>query len=317
MASQSQSQQPLRLTPHDGPPSRENETTTTTTQPQQQQQQQQPPFTSPRALLEYLYKDVTRFSHIASPACVLHPADRSAAACLGIQACQAHEENLVAATRGTLKMEVEQITVSSSGEFGCVMGAFELGGCGEVREPFCGVWRFEVVDVEGKKGVVRAVEHWENLTPEGGGRVRGWVERGGGVRTPLAPLRPQQTDSLPHLLLKQRPELKLDKLRVNHQLPRLLNAQVVQVHVLWPPALPHLDEGHAQDIGNVLGVLLLCVRDLLPEPAVEHGKLGDVLLVERGERAGLRGSQRVSERRQGGCDDGAWNGRRWPGRWVS
>ncbi|KAK0718893.1 hypothetical protein B0T21DRAFT_351675 [Apiosordaria backusii] len=151
----SQQNEPLRLTPHD-------DTSSTTAE------ETRPPFSSPRALLQYLYQDVTRFGGIASENCALHPADRTLPPCLGVAACQQHEEQLVQSTRGTLRMVVEIITVDSRNEFGCVMGLLELGG-GVVREGFCGVWRFESwADGNGIRRV-RAVEHWENLTTEGGG----------------------------------------------------------------------------------------------------------------------------------------------------
>ncbi|KAK4157003.1 hypothetical protein C8A00DRAFT_12105 [Chaetomidium leptoderma] len=169
-------------------------TTTTTTPPL-------PP--SPQARLTYLYQDLTRLSQIASPHIILHPADRNLSSSsptprsppplTGIAAAQQHEEQLLAATGGTLVMDVESITVGADGVFGCVLGVLRAGcsqapieggnnnggrgllgeeGRGEgygssgggsqegiirgrrIEMAFCGLWRFD--------GAGRAVEHWEN-----------------------------------------------------------------------------------------------------------------------------------------------------------
>ncbi|KAK4041735.1 hypothetical protein C8A01DRAFT_34226 [Parachaetomium inaequale] len=154
-----------------------------------------PVFPTPRARLEYLYHDVTRLSQIAAPTLILHRADRNLTSpprppVVGIKAAQQYEEDFVAATGGTLVMDVESMTVDCDGVFGCVMGVLRAGGGssssssssslvggqgvsvggkgqgkedsqegnskgrGEIEMRFCGVWRF---DEEG-----RAVEHWEN-----------------------------------------------------------------------------------------------------------------------------------------------------------
>ncbi|KAK0665874.1 hypothetical protein QBC41DRAFT_378810 [Cercophora samala] len=272
-----QSTQPLRPTSHnnDNPPS---------------SPQTSPPFTSPQDLLTYLYKDLTRLSSVASPSCVLHPADKSLPTCVGVEACQRHEEDLVRAGRGTLRMVVEGVL------FGCVMGRLELGGGGEVREGFCGVWRFER-ETDGDGGEVRVVEHWENLTPEGGGRVKEWMGKEGSIpqpqlflqTNPLPPLLCQQPPPLPHLRLKQPPQLKLDKLAVHRQLPPLPRRQAPQPHMLWPPPPADLDQRHAQDVGDVPRVPPLRGRDLGAELFVQGRELGRVLAVEGGEGRGLGG----------------------------
>lgn len=143
-----------------------------------------PTFESNKQLLRYLYADLTRISQIASADIILHPADRSVLSpsepVKGIEAVQAHEERLVAATGGTIQMEVEDITANA--HFGTVLGtlhACSTGGHGEdahhtVREerlamPFCGLWRF----VDGK-----AVEHWENAADPA--RLGEWLIRSAG-----------------------------------------------------------------------------------------------------------------------------------------
>ncbi|GAB1311717.1 hypothetical protein MFIFM68171_01927 [Madurella fahalii] len=159
--------------------------TTPTTQTKPSHSHPNPPMNFPNttARLIYLYADVTRISQISSPHVILHPADRDLTnpprpPVRGIAAVQAYEEALVAATGGTLVMEVESIAANEV--FGCVMGVLRAGredndddddkndaaaaadnGEGEGRERrkpkgkiamrFCGVWKF---DEEG-----RAVEH--------------------------------------------------------------------------------------------------------------------------------------------------------------
>lgn len=131
------------------------------------------------SLLRYLYADLRRISQVASPAIILHAADRSLSSpakdpIRGIDAVQAHEERLVAATGGMLQIEVHSI--SANEHFGAVLGTLRTGRYGQQGEgddheidqaigsvsagaeislamPFCGLWRF----VDGK-----AVEHWEN-----------------------------------------------------------------------------------------------------------------------------------------------------------
>lgn len=84
-----------------------------------------------------------------------------------LSAAQAHEAALMAATGGTLVMDVESITANA--HFGCAMGTLRAGGGSsgrtEIAMAFCGVWRF---DEEG-----RAVEHWENA--EDPGRLVRWL----------------------------------------------------------------------------------------------------------------------------------------------
>lgn len=117
-----------------------------------------PSFPDNIALLRYLYEDVTRISEVSSPDIILHPADRDVSnpprqPLVGLSAVQAHEDALLAATHGTLVMDVESITANE--HFGAVMGKLRAKkeGRSEVAVPFCGLWRF-------KDG--RAVEHWEN-----------------------------------------------------------------------------------------------------------------------------------------------------------
>ncbi|KAL2142518.1 hypothetical protein VTI28DRAFT_1075 [Corynascus sepedonium] len=100
-------------------------------------------FTTPLARLQYLYDDVTRLREIASPAIILHPADRDLRSPLsprpplvGIAAAQRYEEALVVAAAGAetagkgaarFAMEVESMTVDSQNVFGCVMGVLRVG----------------------------------------------------------------------------------------------------------------------------------------------------------------------------------------------
>jgi hypothetical protein len=120
-------------------------------------------FPDTASLLRYVYADVCRISEVASDDILLHPADRDLVTppkppLRGVQAAQAHEEALVAATGGTLVMDVESITANH--EFGCVMGVLRATKQGrpDLAIPFCGVWRF-------KDGL--AVEHWENAANPG------------------------------------------------------------------------------------------------------------------------------------------------------
>ncbi|KAK4209299.1 hypothetical protein QBC37DRAFT_294900 [Rhypophila decipiens] len=110
------------------------------------------------ALLEYLYQDLSRISEIASKDIVLHAADRDLSSppkqpLKGIQSVQAHEDALIAATGGTLVMDVQSIEANQ--HFGAVLGVLRATKPGgqDLAVPFCGVWRF----LDGK-----AVEHWEN-----------------------------------------------------------------------------------------------------------------------------------------------------------
>ncbi|KAK3387932.1 hypothetical protein B0H63DRAFT_521947 [Podospora didyma] len=119
-----------------------------------------PPFPSTTSLLRYLYADLTRISEVVSPSLLLHPADRALFTppkppLRGTSAVQAHENSLLAATEGTLVMDVESITANE--HFGTVLGTLRASKTGrkdDLAVPFCGVWRF---DDSG-----RAVEHWEN-----------------------------------------------------------------------------------------------------------------------------------------------------------
>lgn len=110
------------------------------------------------ALLKYLYKDLSRISDVCSNDMVLHPADRdlfspSKRPVEGLEAVLLHEKSLIAATGGTLLMDVQDITAND--HFGTVLGVLRAKkeGREDLAIPFCGVWRF-------RHG--QAVEHWEN-----------------------------------------------------------------------------------------------------------------------------------------------------------
>lgn len=143
-----------------------------------------PSFNDTNSLLRYLYADLTRIRQVASDDIVLHPADRSlrhgpggeeSAAIRGIEKVQAHEEALVAATGGTLVMEIDRITAKE--HFGAAFGTLRAksGARGpahhhdgtiadDLAMPFCGLWKF----VDGK-----AVEHWENAADPA--RLKEWL----------------------------------------------------------------------------------------------------------------------------------------------
>ena len=124
---------------------------------------QKPPFPDTASLLRYLYNDLSRISEVASRDILLHTADRdlsspSKTPIRGVEAAQAHEDGLIAATGGTLVMDVESITANE--HFGSVMGVLRATKPDQkdLAIPFCGVWRFE-------NGW--AVEHWENAVDPG------------------------------------------------------------------------------------------------------------------------------------------------------
>lgn len=143
-------------------------------------------FSSTEKLLRYLYEDLTRMSQVVSADIVLHRSDRDLlssgeSTVRGVDAVRTHIEHLVAATYGTLRMEVESI--SANMHFGVVLGtlhaAADSTGHDDVdaqhntmldvlEVPFCGVWRFV-------NGV--AVEHWENVADPV--RLSQWVKRAG------------------------------------------------------------------------------------------------------------------------------------------
>lgn len=145
-----------------------------------------PNFESTEQLLRYVYTDLTRISQVVSADIILHPADQglssSRGPVRGITAVQAHAEEVVAATNGTVRLEV--VSLIANDHFGAVLGtlhacSFEGGGKGNLNDdggrkfamPFCGLWRF----VDGK-----AVEHWENATDPV--RLRAWLmSSAGGV----------------------------------------------------------------------------------------------------------------------------------------
>ncbi|MTD58357.1 nuclear transport factor 2 family protein [Amycolatopsis pithecellobii] len=101
-------------------------------------------------ILRYVYADLERIAEAASDDIVLHPADHSDPR-VGVKEVLAHEQGLIAATGGTLVMDVTQIATSD--HFGAVLGILRATSPETVAMPFCGLWRFE----NGK-----LVEHWEN-----------------------------------------------------------------------------------------------------------------------------------------------------------
>ncbi|KAK4442924.1 hypothetical protein QBC34DRAFT_452814 [Podospora aff. communis PSN243] len=120
-------------------------------------------FPDTTSLLRYVYEDLSRFSEVVSTDIVLHSADRDLSSppkppLRGVEAAQAHEDALIAATGGTLVMDVQTITANE--HFGSVMGVLRASKAGrkDLAIPFCGVWRFE-------GGL--AIEHWENAVDPG------------------------------------------------------------------------------------------------------------------------------------------------------
>ncbi|KAI0154961.1 hypothetical protein GGR57DRAFT_101440 [Xylariaceae sp. FL1272] len=116
-----------------------------------------PGFKSHRDLLLYLYEDLTKLEQVASQDIVLHRFDNSSSPLKGLEAAQAHEEALVAATGGTLYMDVESVVANS--HFGAVIGILraQCPGLDDLAVPFCGLWRF----ADGQ-----LVEHWENAAAD-------------------------------------------------------------------------------------------------------------------------------------------------------
>ncbi|KAI0873244.1 hypothetical protein GGS24DRAFT_401254 [Hypoxylon argillaceum] len=110
-------------------------------------------FKDTAELLRYLYADLSRLSQVASPDIILHRFNDPSTPLQGIAAAQAHEEALIAATGGTLVMDIESIAANP--HFGAVLGFLrgQSPGLDDLVVPFCGLWRF----VDGKP-----IEHWEN-----------------------------------------------------------------------------------------------------------------------------------------------------------
>ncbi|MBC9715764.1 nuclear transport factor 2 family protein [Streptomyces sp. TRM66268-LWL] len=108
-------------------------------------------------LLRELYADLARIGEFVHEDVVLHPAirdvDPTSRDQVGRAAVVEWERELLAATGGTLVMNVQDITAND--HFGTVLGRLE-GRFGDTpfAQAFCGVWRFE----DGK-----ATEHWENI----------------------------------------------------------------------------------------------------------------------------------------------------------
>ncbi|KAI0907562.1 hypothetical protein F4823DRAFT_549910 [Ustulina deusta] len=122
-------------------------------------------FRDPEELLRYLYADLTRISEVVSPDIALHPADAEHPALHGIAAVQAHEEALVAATDGTLRMEISLVSVV---EDTAVVSGFMRArkpGLADLEAEFMGSWKF----VEGVP-----VEHWERLRGDAKDVARRW-----------------------------------------------------------------------------------------------------------------------------------------------
>ncbi|KAI0432063.1 hypothetical protein F5Y09DRAFT_340014 [Xylaria sp. FL1042] len=119
---------------------------------------------NPEQLLQYLYADLRRLSEVVSPDIVLHPFDTRHTSLHGVAEVQAHENALVAATDGTLRMDVESMAVS--GNYAVVAGTIRARktGLADLEAGFCGLWRFE-------DGI--PVEHWEEVTGDAQ-RVSRW-----------------------------------------------------------------------------------------------------------------------------------------------
>lgn len=113
---------------------------------------------------------------VASADIILHPANRSLAPSIqpirGIEAVQAYEEGLLAATMGTLEMKVESIAANTY--FGAVLGTLRAGREGDqgqaIAMPFCGLFKFE----DGK-----VVEHWENAADPA--RLGDWLVKAASI----------------------------------------------------------------------------------------------------------------------------------------
>ncbi|GGN45647.1 nuclear transport factor 2 family protein [Streptomyces fuscichromogenes] len=104
-------------------------------------------------VLRYIYEDFDRLVETASEGIVLHPAGRRSEDddIHGLAKALEHERALLAATGGTLFMDVQYIAANEY--FGTVMGMIRAKVPADVVMPFCGLWRF----ADGK-----LVEHWEN-----------------------------------------------------------------------------------------------------------------------------------------------------------
>lgn len=133
-----------------------------------------PTFPDTTTLLKYLYQDVRHFDQIASEDIILHAVDRDLSTpprppVRGIVAVQAHVEALVAATGGTLVMDVSSITAND--DFGVALGTLRASreGAEVLAIPVCGVWKF-------KDGL--AIEHWENA--QDAAKMRDWIAKGNG-----------------------------------------------------------------------------------------------------------------------------------------
>ncbi|KAK1827443.1 hypothetical protein QBC39DRAFT_361929 [Podospora conica] len=131
-------------------------------------------FPDTTSLLQYLYQDIRHFREISSDDIILHPADRDLSTpprppVRGVVAVQAHAEALVAATGGTLSMDIDSITAND--HYGVALGTIRASreGVEALAIPVCGVWKFK----DGK-----AVEHWENA--HDAAKIRDWIAQGTG-----------------------------------------------------------------------------------------------------------------------------------------
>ncbi|KAK3372996.1 hypothetical protein B0T24DRAFT_678480 [Lasiosphaeria ovina] len=133
-----------------------------------------PPFQDTTALLRYLYSDVRRISDVASPDILLHPADRHVSASRA-----AYEDALVAATRGTLRMDVQSMIPNA--HFGAVLGVLRATkqGCDDLAVSFCGVWRFVDSWAVGALGECGRPGRAREVAAAGAGRE--WSELRSGV----------------------------------------------------------------------------------------------------------------------------------------
>jgi SnoaL-like domain len=105
-------------------------------------------------ILRYIYQDFDRLAGTAAGNIILHTADRELVpdgVRRGLASVIEHERGLLAATEGTLVMDVRQVIADD--HFGAVMGILRASKPTEIAMPFCGLWRF----ADGQ-----LVEHWEN-----------------------------------------------------------------------------------------------------------------------------------------------------------
>jgi hypothetical protein len=110
-------------------------------------------------ILRYIYQDFDRLAETAAEDIILHTADRELVpdgVRRGLANVIEHERGLLAATEGTLVMDVRQVIADD--HFGAVMGMLRASKPTAIAMPFCGLWRFA-------DGLL--VEHWENAYAPG------------------------------------------------------------------------------------------------------------------------------------------------------